>query len=364
MVKSMNPYRVLSLDGGGIRGLYTASVLATLASRYCGGEGQTDIGKGFDLLVGTSTGGILATALAAAVPITDVISLYKDEGPKIFCDPIPNNVIKKAWWGIRNFQSPANPNQVLYSALESIFKDETVGQVYARRKIGLCLASVSVSTHKAKVFKTGHDPLKTADDARFLKDICLATSAAPIVLPIAGVPEPLNGGITAHYVDGGLWANNPILIALTEALVMSDEGQPIQIVSIGTCPPPGGVAINSQEAQRGVAKWGFGLKALDLSMDAQASGNQFIASFLAASLRKCGRNVEIIRLEQTAPSSQHAEFLSLDNPSDKACSTLMQLGSQDALEIYGKALRGEPQYQNLSSIFKSMPQLAAKESQK
>lgn len=355
------PYRVLSLDGGGIRGLYTASVLSTLASRFCGDEGSTDIGKGFDLLVGTSTGGILAAALAAGVPIAEVMSLYKDKGPEIFRNPIPSGMIQKAWWGVRNFRSPANSNEGLHTALASIFKDETVGQVYARRKIGLCVASVSVSTHKAKVFKTGHDPQKTADDSRFLKDICLATSAAPIVLPIAGIPEPTIGGATAHYVDGGLWANNPILIALTESLVMSDQGQPIQIVSVGTCPPPGGAAISSKDSQRGIASWGFGLKALDLSMDAQASGNQFIASFLASSLRKCGRDVEIIRLEQTAPSSQHAEFLSLDNPSDKACSTLMQLGSQDALEIYGKALRGEPQYKNLSSIFQAMTKLPIKE---
>lgn len=76
------PFRVLSLDGGGMRGLYTASVLSTLSGRF-GGNKILDVGKGFDLIVGTSTGGILATALVAGVPIPKVIDLYRQKGPII-----------------------------------------------------------------------------------------------------------------------------------------------------------------------------------------------------------------------------------------------------------------------------------------
>ena len=59
------PYRVLSLDGGGMRGLYTASLLNTLSDRF---GNQLDVGKGFDLIVGTSTGSILAAGLVAGIP--------------------------------------------------------------------------------------------------------------------------------------------------------------------------------------------------------------------------------------------------------------------------------------------------------
>ena len=84
----IKPFRVLSLDGGGMRGLYTASVLSTLAQRFSPSN-QLDIGKGFNLIAGTSTGGILACALAAGVPIERVIDLYRNEGPAIFRDPVP-----------------------------------------------------------------------------------------------------------------------------------------------------------------------------------------------------------------------------------------------------------------------------------
>jgi patatin-like phospholipase/acyl hydrolase len=76
------PYRVLCLDGGGIRGLYTATVLQQMAVRVArmngkNHEGRLDLGANFDLIVGTSTGSILATALAAGVALEDVTHLYR-----------------------------------------------------------------------------------------------------------------------------------------------------------------------------------------------------------------------------------------------------------------------------------------------
>ncbi len=350
-----NPYRVLSLDGGGMRGLYTAAVLNSLSDRFGSGD-FLDIGKGFDLIVGTSTGGILACALAAGVPINDVINLYKDKGPAIFPNPLPQSKWSKLSWALKNFSNAANPNDKLKEELDRIFGSETVGEVFKRRGIGLCIASINFATHKARVFKTAHDPKKSADDKRLLKEVCLATSAAPMILPVAGIPDPLVKDELTHFVDGGLWANNPILIALVEALTMSGD-RPIEIISIGTCPPPSGSAITQDEANKGVSQWNFGLKALELSMDAQASGNQFIATFLADCLSKTGKSVSLTRLEQSPPSSEQAVLLGLDNSSMKACSTLIQLGNSDGLEIYGKTTRGDPNYKTLPEIFQSMPKL-------
>ncbi|MBU6410221.1 MAG: patatin-like phospholipase family protein, partial [Verrucomicrobia bacterium] len=90
--EQVKPCRVLTLDGGGMRGLYTATVLDVLAKHFAArrGVGALDIGKGFDLIVGTSTGGILATALAYGHPLKRVMDLYRIEGPKIFTDPMPD----------------------------------------------------------------------------------------------------------------------------------------------------------------------------------------------------------------------------------------------------------------------------------
>ena len=87
----MTPFNILSLDGGGMRGLYSATVLRALSSRFTDSKvsNHLDIGKGFDLVVGTSTGAILAAAIAAGIPLSRITRLYEEAGPQIFRDSIP-----------------------------------------------------------------------------------------------------------------------------------------------------------------------------------------------------------------------------------------------------------------------------------
>jgi patatin-like phospholipase/acyl hydrolase len=89
---SAPPLRVLSLDGGGMRGTYTATYLDRVAATFARRREveALDIGAAFDLIVGTSTGGIIAAALATGVPLTDIVNLYAKQGPAIFsglCQP-------------------------------------------------------------------------------------------------------------------------------------------------------------------------------------------------------------------------------------------------------------------------------------
>ena len=106
------PYRVLSLDGGGMRGLYTASVLQSLVNRFFRTDNiNKDIGKGFDLIAGTSTGGILACGLAAGIPINRIVELYSKKGNRVFTDPFPSKkVLKKLWWVFKNSRKAVNSN--------------------------------------------------------------------------------------------------------------------------------------------------------------------------------------------------------------------------------------------------------------
>lgn len=88
------PYRVLCLDGGGIRGFYTATVLQQMAVRIARMSGQNheeslDLGSKFDLIVGTSTGSILALAIAAGIPLENVSRLYREKASSIFHQPMP-----------------------------------------------------------------------------------------------------------------------------------------------------------------------------------------------------------------------------------------------------------------------------------
>jgi uncharacterized protein len=360
MRKENKPFRVLTLDGGGMRGLYTASVLNALGQRFSPKQ-ELDIGKGFNLIIGTSTGGILACGLAAGVPISNITDIYRKHGRQIFTHPLPRHQFAKFLWAICNLFFPANKNEPLHSSLENIFKKQTLGDLFSARKIGLCIPSIDLATHKSQVFKTAHDPRRNADDERQLVDICLATSAAPIMLPIASINNPHTKNQTSHFVDGGLWANNPVLVGLIEALHITNLDQAIEIVSIGTCPPPSGGTLLPKEIKRGIFGWNFGIKALELSMDAQASGHQFMAKFLVEHLRKCNRKIKLLRFEQSAPSSDQATHLGMDNPSERACSTLIELGNSDALKHYGQSLDSESEYSLLQPIFQSMPNLTTKE---
>jgi predicted acylesterase/phospholipase RssA len=88
------PFRVLSLDGGGMRGIYTAQYLASLADGFSKKSARKtlDVGSGFDLIVGTSTGAILACALAANIPLSRVVQFYNQKGAAIFERRIPSGI--------------------------------------------------------------------------------------------------------------------------------------------------------------------------------------------------------------------------------------------------------------------------------
>ena len=86
MTHAKRPFRVLSIDGGGMRGLYAASYLSSLEKQYAATRkaAALDIGKGFDLVTGTSTGGIIACGLAAGIPVDNIAKLYRDYGGRVF----------------------------------------------------------------------------------------------------------------------------------------------------------------------------------------------------------------------------------------------------------------------------------------
>ena len=307
------------------------------------------------MIVGTSTGGILACALAQGVPIRQIIDLYSQKGKKIFKNPIPfEGKLKQYWWILKNSKKPANSNKVLKQELSNIFGDKTLEEIYKERQVGLCITAVDLIDHSPRVFKTPHDIRKIADNSRKLVDICLASSSAPIIFPVARIPDPERSNIYEDFVDGGLWANSPTLVALTEAVTCSKKDQNIEIISVGTCAPPKGQTVKN--LNRGLLDWRAGIGPMEISMDSQVESGHFISAFLCAEFNRLGRNITIHRLKQTAPSLEQTKLFAMDQANKQTCSMLLKWGKKDAEEIYGKIINKDSK-NVLKSIFTNLPTL-------
>ena len=264
------PYRVLSLDGGGMRGIYTAAFLARLADQFgrIRSESVLDFGRGFDLITGTSTGAIVGCALAVGRPMSDVVRLYREHGAKIFPHRISGggSAIYRVTQGSRYVRAG---DRALRDALEGVIGGTTMLDVYHGRGISLSIPAVLMSEHRAWVFKrTPRSGVR--DDNYSLVDVCMATSAAPIYRSLAAIDDPnSSGGPQQVFADGGLWANNPILVGLVDALTIASPERPIEIFSLGTCPRPEGDHIDAASAHRSMLGWSLGADVAPLSISAQ-----------------------------------------------------------------------------------------------
>lgn len=357
---SSKQFRVLSIDGGGMRGLYSATVLDKLNNHFSQyfHKSSLDVGQGFDLIVGTSTGAIIACCLAYGIDTREIVKLYREIGPKLFHDPVPRNGrgFALAHWLIRNWRKAVNDANPLEEILDRYFGEERLSDLYAKRGIRVCVPCINASTHNSLLFKTPHCEQKHHYPNYKIKDVCLGATAAPILFPIAQVTDPQDEESYKTFVDGALWANNPILIGMMEALAETDKKQAIQVISLGTCNPPSGTAVTKQKLNWGLREWKLGMKMMNLALEVQSYAYEQIAIKVAQHLAK---PCEIIRLPQSAPSAEQSVHLQMDCASPEALQVLNELGKRDADAIYSAVLDGQtPQMLALKEFFEAMPDKA------
>lgn len=351
-----NTIRVLSIDGGGMRGVYTASYLSALAKQIAArrNSGPLDVGKGFDLIVGTSTGGIIACALAAGVPLDAVADLYRLHGKEIFPAKMPNGAGLEL---VRQlFQRPkllARGDAALRTVLKQQLGDMTIRELYDARGIALAIPAVEMSRHRSWVFKTPHLG-GHRDDGFRLVDVCLATSAAPIYRSMARIEDPTTPGAYHVFVDGGLWANNPVLVGLTDALQMVSPGGAIEIYSLGTCPRPSGDILGADDVHRGLVDWNFGGEAASISIDAQEFAYDNMAGLLA---KYIDRDCRIIRFPRGDLPAKAMPYLDLDETSDRAMQVLTEQAQEDVSLTLSVCDRAEDdKAKALAALLNSLPQ--------
>jgi uncharacterized protein len=215
------PFRILSIDGGGIRGILPATVLTELEKRY--GSGRP-AGEFFDLIAGTSTGGIIALALATGISAERILKLYVDRGEEVFPRPKWDVLrMRRAWRRLRGLAHYAYDPKPLQKHLYAVFEDRIIGSATRR----LCIPSFDGFT-EVHIFKTPHHKDYKKDWRDTLVTAAMATAAAPTFFPVYK-----DRG--RFFADGGVWANNPVMIGLVDALACHRiDRRQVQILSLGS----------------------------------------------------------------------------------------------------------------------------------
>ena len=213
--------RVLSIDGGGLKGVMPAAFLAEVERAT--GERVVDH---FDLVVGTSTGGIIALGIGLGLPCSQILDFYREKGPAVFGQsggPMRSKV-GGLWRWARRLVGNKHPAGPLRASLTEVFEDRRLGESETR----LVIPAWHSKRRCPYLFKTAHNARFEVDHRERVVDVALATAAAPTYLPAHRLRDGL------ELVDGGIWANNPATVAAVEATaVLGWRPETVTMLSLG-----------------------------------------------------------------------------------------------------------------------------------
>ncbi|RLU00191.1 CBASS cGAMP-activated phospholipase [Ketobacter sp.] len=229
-------FRILSIDGGGIRGVYPAHILKCIEERL-----EINLLETVDMIAGTSTGSIVAAGVACDVRAKEIEEMYQQHGKAIFKKKrsyIPGKKLRNAF---QPMQESIYDSENLYAVLSGVFGDVTLGEIDKP----LLLPATDIGNGNVHVFKSRYSAEFTRDPKVKLKDAVLASCSAPTFFD----PHRVDAYLLS---DGGLWANNPALAAVIDAQKRLEIPlNEIRVLSLGT-----GHAKTAYGLKQG-RRWGF-----------------------------------------------------------------------------------------------------------
>ena len=253
-----NTFKILSIDGGGVRGVFAAKILSLMETKF-----SINIKDQFDLIVGTSTGSIIAAAISINYDLNQLVEDYRIDARKIF---------QKRW----------SINGMVRSKYDSKFLEDFLSDKLGKTKLGkiekpLILNATNVMTGDVYIFKSSYQKVLRGgrdyvrDGETQLYKAVLASCSAPMYFD----PVDINGTLVC---DGGVWANNPSLVGYIDAINNFQVAKNnIKILSIGTG--------QTKQFYQTAKKWGFltGWKATKLIDFLMSCQTQFPMNVLALS---------------------------------------------------------------------------------
>jgi patatin-like phospholipase/acyl hydrolase len=302
-------FQVLSLSGGGFLGLYSAAVLAELEE-----INKRSITSSFDLLAGTSIGGIVVLGLAAGSTASQIKSALEETGQKIFGSrPAATSKFGHLIDIAQRAFSSKYDTAVLRETIESIVgRDKRIGEL----NHAVLIPSINLSRGSPQIFKTPHHKDFRLDLNLKVVDVALATSAAPTYFPLAKIGDTL-------FADGGLYANSPDLLALHEAThFFKASEESVHLLSIGTTTSKFSFG-HTQPLNFGIKDWFMGQRLMNAIIASQQQSADFMVRHRLGD--------RYVRLDAVQSKEQEL-MLGLDVATDEAQKTIKALASSTVRE--------------------------------
>jgi predicted acylesterase/phospholipase RssA len=277
--------RILTIDGGGIKGVFPAAFLATLEDELGG-----PIADYFDLIAGTSTGGIIAIGLGLGMTAKELLQLYRDTGGRIFQR-------RRAGARLIGLLRAKYTNAPLRHALAAAFGGSYLGESRTR----LLIPSLDLAAERVHLYKTSHHPALVNDYKVPAVEVALATVAAPTYFPIHMSSEGM------PYIDGSMWARNPLGLAVIEAVgILEWKRDEIKVLSLGCT--SSNLAVSWQKRiSLGASYWGA--RIADVFMKAQSSSAIVTAHALIGSRNVHRVSPDVSAYHFTLDGIQHMPLL-------------------------------------------------------
>ena len=287
--------KILSIDGGGIRGVIPAKFLAEMEAALQVKQSGRRICDEFDLICGTSTGAILAVGLALGVSAKELLQFYLKYAQTIFPKWIWNTEMLKGLY------RPLYSNRALLNALHDVYASATNGKtaLINDAKTNLCIPTFNGGLGEINVLKTRHHASYTRDYKIPAHHAALSSSSAPVYFPPHSFEfsNELGEGKNLNMIDGGLFANNPTLIGLFEATDKLDQSfKDIRILSLGT-----GQGKHILKKRWKPPSFRFWLvpnpRLFDIILDSQSQITEQYLFFLNRTLAKTGQQITYKRIQ-------------------------------------------------------------------
>jgi patatin-like phospholipase/acyl hydrolase len=314
--REKNIFKILSIDGGGTKGLYSMIVLDEYEKKYCIPNGKL-LSDYFDLICGTSVGSLIAIAIALKIPMSIIIKKFEETVADVF--PISedsNCLIKpfvKMYFSIRQMAGDKYDVHPLAKIIKSFTGDKTMKDVNNL----LCIPSYCVNKSSNCVFKNTKVVFENMEEKESnvkLIDVILASSAAPTFFP----PHKINENF---FSDGGIWANNPSAVGAIEALKYyvgeNKEFDDYVILSVGNLSGEKNIKIKNPSTFFNFTKLP---DLFTILINANTDSSEYFVNKLEHS--HIGKNIRIEHGEED-------DYL-LDNAEKKFLSYLKKAGKEDA----------------------------------